>query len=592
MHYILVFVFAFLSLVQSMNVPYRPQSINNGRVMSSAKSVTRPRLIPVRASSKTPSGGHNFNEDSDSVSNNSELDEQRRLLDSIWHSQSTKLDKPTIDPTGDMVDDRLSDLISLSTKCVYDVSLNDFTRLVKLCDTLLEQGVIYSKLQKLDRVYQRSLEERLSAIIATHIEASNAIEYFALLKMHFVVCKAMQSRPYLTLNVIKNYFRDVVEQHKVACGQLDFPIMELVMKRSGVNGYQEDFLVQVLQVIQEVLVDAVTDVYQGREKFFAILQALQAYELKLGINTSTGQVQWTLMVRTNDGLVRSIPAPLLNLFAGIIQRSQFTQGQEFGDGRPMSNLLRGVPVWRDSVRAPISLTSLDFEPVLAIIRKDNMELLNEVAQDAISGAWLSYYLHEDYVASFLALHSGIFEKLMSGFSVVDLKVGKMFSNDPSNLLDYLAIVKVQCMLLQAIEPFEKLLDPAHRDRLASVRWNTFQLVKSFIIRALINSQDEHPFHKLMWQMLKTYSVTDSSNQSIESDAWFYFTFKALSMIVSDAIRANRRYIVELVRIAMQEEFDISFTATVSPVGGLIMISWRYSLAGEPKSMNFIEKPLI
>jgi hypothetical protein len=58
-----------------MNVPYRPQSINNGRVMSSAKSVTRPRLIPVRASSKTPSGGHNFNEDSDSVSNNSELDE-------------------------------------------------------------------------------------------------------------------------------------------------------------------------------------------------------------------------------------------------------------------------------------------------------------------------------------------------------------------------------------------------------------------------------------------------------------------------------------------------------------------------------------
>ncbi|KAI3632011.1 hypothetical protein MIR68_009847 [Amoeboaphelidium protococcarum] len=584
MQCIIVLTMAVVSLVQSMNVAYRYQP-KIGAV-SFARPVPRPRLMPVRASSKTPSGGHNSNEDDNS--NNRELDDQRRLLNSIWHSQSNQLDNPTKDLTGGMVDDRLSDLISLSTKCVYDFSLNDLLRLVKLCDELLQQGVTYNNLQKLDRVYQRSIEDNLGAIIATHIKSSNSIEYFPLLKMHFVVCKVMQSRPYLTLNVIKNYFRESVQSYNVAGGQLDFLIMELVMKRSGVNGYQEHFLVQVLQVIQEILVDTVTDVDQGREKFDAILQALQAYDIKLGISTFTGQVQWTLMLRTNDGLMRTIPAPLLNLFAGIIYRSQFTKGQEFGDDRPISTVLGSIPVRRNSVRAPNSLISLDFEPLLAIIRKDNMELLNEVAQDAINGEWLSYYLHEDYVSSFLALHSGIFEKLMSGFSAVDSKLGKMFSNDPSNLLDYLAVIKVQCMLLQAIEPFEKLLEPAHRDRLSVVRWNTFLLGKNFIYHTLITSQDQQLFHKLIWRMQETYNIIDSSNQIMKQNAWYRYTFQALSIIVADAIRAERQDIVELVRVAMQDEFDISFTATVSPVGGLFMVSWRCYIGGESMMMGVFE----
>ncbi|KAI3636227.1 hypothetical protein MIR68_005579 [Amoeboaphelidium protococcarum] len=581
---IIVLTITVVSLVQSMNVAYRYQP-KIGAV-SSAKSVTRPRLMPLRASSKSPSGGHNSNEDSDSSDCN--LDEQKHLLNLIWHRQSNQLDKPTIDLAGDMVDDRLSDLISLSTKCVYDFSLNDFTRLVKLCDTLLEQGVTYSNLQKLDRVYQRSLEERLGAIIATHIEASNAIEYFALLKMHFVVCKVMQSRPYLTLNVIRNYFRDVVKQQQVAGGQLDFPIMQLVMKRSGVNGYQEDFLVQVLLVIQGILVDTVTDVDQGQQKFYAILQALQAYDIMLGINTFTGQVQWTLMMRTNDGLMRTIPAPQLNLFAGIIYRFQYTQGLQFGDARPISNLLRGIPVRRDSVRASDSLISLDFEPLLAIIRKDNMELLNEIAQDAINGEWLSYYLHEDYVQSFLTLHKGIIEILMSGLSAVDLKLGKVFSNDPLNLFDYLAVIKVQRMFLQAIEPFEKLLESPHRDQLSIVKWNAFLLGKNFMYHTLVTFQDHQLFLKLMWQMLQPYNIIDSSDQIMKSNAWYQYTFKALTVIVADAIRAERQDIVELLRVVMQKEFDISFTATVSPVGGLYMVQWRYSIGGEPMLMGVIE----
>ncbi|KAI3655123.1 hypothetical protein MP228_000503 [Amoeboaphelidium protococcarum] len=581
----LVIVIAVVFTVQSMNVLHRPQLRVNE--LSSARSVTRPRVMPVRASFKSSGGGR----DSDNDSNGNEdypIDEQKERLNLIWYSQIGEPDQHSVHQTGDIIDGKMYDILSLSTKCMYGCRENDISRLTQLCDALLQEGQIFDNFMNLHDSEQRQILGNLGTLIAVHVSALNVVEYLPLLEMHFTACKITQSSPYLTVNVLNSYFRELIKSYEVGHDQVDFTIVEHVVEQSNTDEYQEDFASIVFQSISEVLVDIITDVQYGRRKFFAVLLALQKYGVRLGVNRFSGQVYWQLQMRKNNGLMLNLPAPSLSLFAGIIYRFQLTQGQEFGEDPLVRSVLGGISIRRDSIRQPNSQIKPDFEIIFSIIKKDNMDLLNEIALDSINGEWLSRYLNINYVSSFLAQHGRNLNKLVSHFAIVNLKLSYMFSQDPPSLIQYVPLLKVQCMLLQPAMSIVNMVDAIDKDRLTASRQSIVIQIKDFIAHSLITSQDEDLFHRLMWQMLQAYNIIGSDEQFIKEDTWYQITFKALSMFLGDMIQIQRQDILENVRATMQEGFDITFIASAVPGNYQVMISWSYTLDGESKTISFLE----